>query len=864
MSSTASRAIVRAAFEALEGRRLLSTSGALDRSFGSGGVALARVSSPYPAAATLVDSAGRVLVVGNAWADSTETVAITRFTTGGTPDVSFGTGGTVVQTFSANGPDQVYATAIQPDGKILLAGSFGSAFGLARFNTNGSLDASFGSAGVVTTSISGDTSTWGDDICGLVVQADGKILVAGDADTSIALARYNTDGSLDSTFGRRGIAITAAPEGSDFVEDYGLAVLPNGDILVVGDGGTMDGSTAHDVFAYYRGNGTLLALDRGPNDAGSFGPVGFAVQPDGSIVTAEATGGDAAARETGGVLERHFADGSLDTSFGAGGRVTLPMSSVSALAAQPDGKLLVLGGGEYGSLLARYDAGGAADATFGVEGRMIVSKADLAGSIAIGPDGSIFASGIKSGTAFSVTKFSPHVGVSTPTAALSARDLTTPGQNQVPMTVTYSSDIDPSTLGDDDLNVGDELFPQATFSGYARNADGSIAASYVLELGYGQDFTPDDNGAYAISVNEGAVLTATGAAVPGQTLGTVTIAIPPAPAGLRPPTATMTASDIAVPATISEPFTVTYQSDAGIDPAMINGPVYVTGPDGQFAMIGAAFVRSTQNADGSVTATYSLAKYNLQQFLPSDNGAYTIGVGGERVTDIYGNAVPQDALGTIHVNVPPPPAGAVAPTATLDKVDTSQADTTLLTVTYRGTSPIAPATIDGSDLSVQDGHGNFWRVTVQSTQSNADGSLTATYAFTPSDLVALGSMVVGGTSFTQDQAGGSTSSMQTCTASVNGVQVSDVQGSTVAAGAIGTFQALVPDSPPSGVTSLGGNSYIAPIARTVPGMRLSATSHHHHHHHRYGHAYARHRRASVASRRTTTKHGAWTAAGHRR
>lgn len=842
---------------------MLSISGALDRSYGSGGTALAPVGSPYMAAATLVDSAGRVVVVGDSWADSS--VAITRFNADGTPDASFGTGGTIAPTFSADGPDQLYAAAIQPDGKILVAGSFESEFGLARFNADGSLDRSFGTGGVVMTAISGDASSTSPDvICGLVVEADGKILVAGDTDSSIALARYNANGSLDGTFGRRGIAITAPPAGSDFVEDDGLAILPNGEILVVGDGGTSDRNTAYDVFAYYRGNGTLLALDRGPNDPNSFGPMGFTVRPDGSIVTAEGTWDVISSRQTGGVLEWHLPDGSLDTSFGSGGRVTLAMNGVSGLATAPDGKLLVLGAGYYGSILARYDASGAADPKFGVEGRMIVSKADLAGGVAIGPGGSIFASGIAlSSGAFSVTKFSPDVGVNVPTATLSGHDLTAPGQNQVPITVTYSPDVDPSTLGDDDLSVGDAFFPEAAFDGYTRNADGSIAASYVLEVGLGRDFTPNYNGAYAITVNEGAVLTTAGVAVPGQTLETVTVAIPPAPAGLQPPTATLAASDITAPATMAAQFTVTYRSDAGIDPATIRDALYVQGPHGAFSALAPSLVSTTQNADGSVTVTYSMSKYTGSQSLPADNGDYTIGVNGDDLFDTYGNPLAAQTLGTIHVNVPPPPEGAAAPTATLDSVDTSQDNTTLLTVTYRGSDPIAPATINGGDLTVQDGHGNTWSLTVQSTQSNADGSVTATYAFTPFTRAADGSIVLGSADVVdRSQGSGDTVSLRTCTLSVNGVQVSDVQGSTVAAGAIGTFQALVPDSPQS-VVSLG-NSLITPIARTSPGLRFTETAHRHHHH-RYRHAHARHRHTSAVSattKTTTTKHGARTAAGH--
>ena len=130
--------------------------------------------------------------------------------------------------------------AVQPDGKIVAAGwavvneqRLDQDFALARYEPSGTLDPSFGTGGVVTTDFAG-----GDDlIAALVLQPDGRILVAGWAgDLSdgqdVALARYDATGTLDPSFGDGGLVTTDF--GGGFDEAYGLSLLPDGRILVVG------------------------------------------------------------------------------------------------------------------------------------------------------------------------------------------------------------------------------------------------------------------------------------------------------------------------------------------------------------------------------------------------------------------------------------------------------------------------------------------------------------------------------------------------------------------------------------------------------------------------------------------------------
>src|SRR5262245_25334602 len=128
----------------------------------------------------------------------------------GSLDTAFGVGGLATVSFTTSPfTDQGMAVALQADGKVVVAGTVANNFGVARFNADGSLDTSFGSGGLVVTDIAG-----GNDLCqGVVIQADGKIVVAGGAangatGTDFALVRYNPDGSLDSSFGSGGIVVT--------------------------------------------------------------------------------------------------------------------------------------------------------------------------------------------------------------------------------------------------------------------------------------------------------------------------------------------------------------------------------------------------------------------------------------------------------------------------------------------------------------------------------------------------------------------------------------------------------------------------------------------------------------------------------
>src|SRR5439155_10672104 len=137
--------------------------------------------------------------------------ALARYNADGSVDLTFGSGGRVVTDFG--GDDAAFALAVQPDGKIVVAGvSTGGGsmdFALARYDSDGALDATFGSGGRVVTDLGGQ-----DEAFALVVQPDGRLVAAGastaagNLDLDFALARYNTVGTLDATFGAAGQVVT--------------------------------------------------------------------------------------------------------------------------------------------------------------------------------------------------------------------------------------------------------------------------------------------------------------------------------------------------------------------------------------------------------------------------------------------------------------------------------------------------------------------------------------------------------------------------------------------------------------------------------------------------------------------------------
>lgn len=326
-------------------------------------------------------------------------------------DLTFGNAGKVV-TRIGNAFDFASAMAIQADGKIVAAGrtsdgpfnSDSNNFALARYNIDGSLDTSFGTAGKVVTNIG-----LADTIQAIAIQSDGKIVAAGFSSSSLdgyfALARYNIDGLLDTSFGTGGIVTT--PNSRGYVS--AVAIQPDGKIVAVGS--MLVGWEDNTVFLLvrYNANGTSdtsfgtngrvttqFNNNYFPNDV----PYALAIQPDGKIIAA-GTSYDKMTTLTGLAVSRYNMNGSLDASFGGGGLVVGQISGVAsearALAIQSGGKIVmaVYNQGESNFRLARLNTNGSLDAAFGSGGVVVTSfgVSSHSTAMAIQSNGRIVAAG---------------------------------------------------------------------------------------------------------------------------------------------------------------------------------------------------------------------------------------------------------------------------------------------------------------------------------------------------------------------------------------------------------------------------------------------------------------------------------------
>ena len=321
-------------------------------------------------------------------------------------DLSFNGTGKVTTDFSA-GSDVAYDVLVQSDDKIIAVGISNqgadpSTFALARYNTNGSLDTSFGVNGKVITDF--DAGRGYEGAFAAVLQSDGKILATGYVKASFngfgsfGVARYNTDGSLDTAFGTGGKVITDI--GPIMNAARAIAVGQDGKIVVAGDYWGPN-SNPQTFIARYSANGTLEGTitdndGTGLTDANI--PLGVAIQPDGKILTVGylMTG----PFSTDAKLLRYNANGSADTTFGGGdGRLTLftqDMDFLEAVTIQPDGRIVAVGTQGPDFLVVRLNADGSPDSTFGGgDGRAtaFLGGGAHANSVVVRPNGKILVAG---------------------------------------------------------------------------------------------------------------------------------------------------------------------------------------------------------------------------------------------------------------------------------------------------------------------------------------------------------------------------------------------------------------------------------------------------------------------------------------
>ena len=342
-------------------------------------------------------------------------IALVRLNTDGAPDPSFGTAGVVIYGVDRTVPVGV---AIQPDGKILVgstagANADGGGTALARFNSNGSVDSSFGTGGHVELLFSGIARS-----AAIALQQDGKILMIGNN----ALARVDSNGQLDTSFGTGGLS--ALP----FSGAAAIAVQSDGKILIASSSQALD-FNLDGIIVRFNPNGTLdktfglFGQIASLTSGGAFGPSDVAavssivLQADGKFIVAGAITSKLISppgtNRTGFGLIRYNGNGSIDTSFGNGGGILTnfgpnPNATAFAVAIQSNGDIIAAGQAgtadpnnplllSPGNLaLSRYSSTGKLDPTFGARGIVTTSlgsNASAISSLAIQSDGKIVAAG---------------------------------------------------------------------------------------------------------------------------------------------------------------------------------------------------------------------------------------------------------------------------------------------------------------------------------------------------------------------------------------------------------------------------------------------------------------------------------------
>lgn len=393
-------------------------------------------SSTDEAHAVAIQPDGKIVVVGRTDANGNPDFAIARLTASGALDTTFDGDGLVTVDFGAQTIDEAFAVLIQPDGKIVVVGESHAAgaagnFAITRLTDLGAPDETFDSDGKAIYDFGSANSTW-DSASSVAIQPDGKLILAGIAGTGSgdwALLRLTTGGLPDFTFGTQGRVTTDFNSGVDRAQS--LVVLPDNRIVVVGSASTVGGSGRPEG-----GNKDLAIVrytDQGIPDASLNGNGKVLIDVsnqsddvaqvikrtgDGKLLiagTANLAGGQAVA------LVRCSVDGILDPAFGNGGRAVTVFNpsgtnSVTDLAVNAAGEIAVAAfvgsnTSNGGFTVAKYLAKGELDRRFGSGGRRAIVFGGLQTSagVAFQPDGKIVAVGtVRDYNDFGVARLKPR------------------------------------------------------------------------------------------------------------------------------------------------------------------------------------------------------------------------------------------------------------------------------------------------------------------------------------------------------------------------------------------------------------------------------------------------------------------------
>lgn len=352
----------------------------------------------------IIQSDGKLVAVGNAFNGTYDDIAIARYNSDGSLDLSFNSTGTKIIDIGL-GNDVGRGVALQPDGKILIAGEghpgANSDFCVIRLNPDGSFDNTFDTDGIVTTDFNNDNDIGYD----IDLQSDGKIVVGGAAfyDTvfRFAAARYNTNGSLDNSFSTDGKVDVALNISS---QAYSIAIQPDDKILLAGSTLEFDFYNAFAVVRLNYNGSFDTSFDTDGIVTTSVTPYSddardIAIQPDGKLVV---VGGGTPVGSIKFAVVRYNSNGSLDNTWNGTGTLTTSFGSVwdeaRSVIIQPDGKILAGGIATLGTsrfAMALYNTDGTLFNGFDTDGKLTTSIGSASGinSLSWTSDGKILAGG---------------------------------------------------------------------------------------------------------------------------------------------------------------------------------------------------------------------------------------------------------------------------------------------------------------------------------------------------------------------------------------------------------------------------------------------------------------------------------------
>jgi uncharacterized delta-60 repeat protein len=647
-------------------QRLALTAGSLDTTFNLDGVLVEDLglSANDEIYSSAVQSDGKIVVAGLVSTDNQS--LIVRYNSDGTRDTSFGTGGyTLIPQTGGIRYTRIDDVAIDPLGRIVAVGTSTdlttTGFSVIRVTSTGQLDASFSGDGLVRTVLENSTGTVvGSNATAVGLQSDGKIVVggtlntpSGPTDRDFAVACYNDDGSLDTTFGTDGYVITDFAGGQDQLTD--LAIQSDGKIVAVGNAETIGASDDFGVVRYNADGSLDATFDGDGKVMTNFVPTAFtsqdiansvALEDDGRIVVAGYSGVAYTSTTTAlydFAAARYNPDGSLDTTFGASSPVagTLRVDAGANdrgtdVVIQSDGKYIV-GGHDLTSAgagfeLVRLLATGQLDTTFSGDGKVATKFSDFGytatvtrlGGLNIQPDGMILAAGwlnISSGTRdIAITRYESGLlaadaggpyAINEPGGSVLLDASGSAGSG----TLTYEWDLD----GD---NVFEVSGPTAVFS--ATDVDGPATITVSLRVSNGID--PDAYDTAVINVLNVAPTADAGGSYTVSEGGTVTLS--------------GSGTDVAG---VADPLTFAWDLDgdsvyetAGASPVFdasaLDGPTSVT-----------VSLKVTDGDGGEAIDTATITVLNVAP-TASAGGSYTVNEGGTVTLSGSGTDIAADPL----------------------------------------------------------------------------------------------------------------------------------------------------------------------------------------------------------------------------